>query len=381
MKAIINGKIFINDEFIENKVLIFNNKIVDIIDINNFKKNRFNDIEIIDANNNYVTPGFIDQHIHGYKGFDTMDKNKNSLLEIKKSIVENGVTSFLPTTVTAKKEDLYYVLNNAKEFMDFDNNIGARVLGVHLEGPYINKNKKGAQNSNYITSPDFDFINEFKDVLKIITVAPEFSNTLDLIKKFKDNINFQMGHTNATYYEALNSIKIGIKGSTHTFNAMTPIHHRDMGAVGATLMTDCYAELICDNIHIEPSLYNFLIKNKGLRKILLITDCMSAGGLLDGEYQLGGLKVILKDKACRLSDGTLAGSSLKLNDGLKNFYSNSNYELKDCIKTVTSNQADYLGLSDKIGSIKKGLYSDIIIIDKNCNVKKTFVNGVLEYEI
>ncbi len=381
MNAIINGKFFIDEDFVENKVLIFNNKIIDIIDFNNFSKDDFYNLNIIDAKNNYVLPGFIDQHIHGYKGFDTMDKNTNSLLEIKKKLVENGVTSFLPTTVTAPKEDLIRILKETLKYIDFDNNIGSRILGVHLEGPYINSQKKGAQNENFITLPDFDFVNEFKDVLKIITVAPEIPTVLELIKEFNKEIIFQIGHTNANYKEALLSIKNGIKGGTHTFNAMTPLHHRDMGTVGAILTTDCFCELICDNIHLEPSIYKFVIQNKTLDNILLITDCICAGGLSDDEYTLGGLEVVLKDKACRLKDGTLAGSTLTLNMALKNFTEHSNLNLKDTIKTVTINQAKYLNLDDKIGVIKKGLYSDIIIMDKNYTIKKTFVNGVLEYEI
>ncbi len=380
-KAIINGKIFIDNNFIVNKVLLFNNKIINILNLDEFNILNKDNIEIIDANNNYVLPGFIDQHIHGYKGYDIMDKDENSLLAIKKALTPNGVTSFLPTTVTASDEDLSYTLLNVRKHMGFDFNNGAKILGVHLEGPYINCIKKGAQNDKFITEPDFSFIEKFKDVLKIITVAPETKDAMQLINTFKDKINFQIGHSNATYEQAINSINNGIVGGTHTFNAMSPLHHRDMGVTGAILTSNCYAELICDNVHVTPTLYNFVIKNKGVEKILLITDCMSAGGLEEGEYSLGGLKVILKNNACRLTDGTLAGSTLKLNIALKNIVENSNYELCECIKMITSNQAKYLGIEDKVGTIKKGLYSDLVIMNENYDIEKTFVNGVIQYEI
>ncbi len=381
MKAIINGLILKDDILIENSVLLFDDKIIDIVDKEQYKTYKNDVSDEFDAKGNYVLAGFIDQHIHGYGGYDVMDNSEQSILEIKKSLVKNGVTSFLPTTLTAPKETLNSVCDKVRKLKN-QHSSGAKIIGIHLEGPFINESKKGAQNEKYIVSPDYDFVKENKDILKIVTLAPEIEGNLKLIETFKDDINFQIGHTNATFDEAQKGLDAGAKGFTHTFNAMTGIHHRDLGAVGCCLMDDkAYAELICDNIHLDKNVYNFVIKNKGIEKILLISDCISAGGLTDGKYSLGGLSVNLKDGACTLENGVLAGSVLKLNVALKNIVQNSNETFINCIKMVTVNQAKYLGLDKEIGKLSKGFSSDIVIMDKNYDVQMTFVEGRCEYEV
>ncbi len=375
MKAIKNGKIFIDDNFITNKVLIFKEKIVEIIDEKDFDEKGF---EVYDANYNYVLPGFIDQHIHGFSGVDSMTEYKEDLIKMSKSLIGNGVTSFLPTTSTTKKESLHCALKNIKSLMNQNNN-GAKIVGAHFEGPYINPKNKGALNEKYIVEPDFEFFENFKNVIKVATVAVEMPKVLELVNQYKDIVNFQIGHTKATFDETMASFTKGIKGATHTFNAMTPIHHRDMGAVGAILTSECYAEFIFDNIHITPHMYDFILKNKSNDKILLVTDSISAGGLNDGEYSLGGLKVNVKNGACTLDNGVIAGSTLRLNIALKNLVENSSYDLKDCVKMVSTNQAKYLGLKN-VGELKKDYFSDIVIMDKNFKIQKTFINGICEYK-
>ncbi len=379
MKAIINGKIYKDNKFYDNMVLLFDETIKDIITIEDFKKIGQSDIETFDAMGDYVLPGFIDQHIHGFEGFDVMDSTLDSIVSLKKALVKNGVTTFLPTTLTASLEKLDKVCEVVREGKKLKG--GAKILGIHLEGPFINPLKKGAQNEEYIISSNDEFLERNKDIIKSVTIAPEYEMSLKTIDKFKDTINFQIGHTNGTYKECCEGIAKGAKGFTHTFNAMTPIHHRDLGAVGACMLSDTYAELICDNIHLDEEVYNFVLKNKGMEKILLITDCMEAGGLPDGKYSLGGLDVYLKDNACRLSDGVLAGSVLKLNLGLKNFCKGTKSDLEDSIKTVTLNQSIYFGEDTKIGKLETGFSSDIIFMDKDFNVKKNFVMGECEYEI
>ncbi len=383
MKAFYNGVVYINEKFEDNKVVIFDETIIDIIDANNFNeevKKKYNIVEEVDLKKNYLLPGFIDQHIHGFNGFDVMDCKAESLQGMKDCLVANGVTTFLPTTVTASVDELQNVCDLARDFLNIKNNKGAKILGVHLEGPYINAEKKGAQNEKFITLPNYEFLEKNKDVLKIVTLAPEVKGALDLVKKHKDQVNFQVGHTSATYEQAIEGFESGIVGATHTFNAMTPIHHRDLGVVGASLMSDSYVEIIADKIHTTHYAFDFVLKLKDKNKVLLITDCISAGGLCDGEYSLGGLKVYLKDRECRLENGALAGSVLTLILGLKNFVENSKLELVDCVKMVTSNQADYLGVSSEIGRIQKGLYSDFVVLDSDFNIVKTYVNGVCEYQ-
>ncbi len=385
MKAYKNGIIYIDGAFSENKVVIFDEKIVEILDEKDF--NEFNEKiilkysidEVQDLQGNYLLPGFIDQHIHGFNGFDVMTCTKETFQGMKESLVKNGVTSFLPTTVTASTNGLQKVCDISREFVNSNENKGAKILGVHLEGPYINVEKKGAQNEKYITLPNYEFLENNKDILKIVTLAPEMDGVLEVVKTFKEFINFQVGHTNATYDETMAGFESGIVGATHTFNAMTPIHHRDLGAVGASLMSESYVELIVDKIHTTPKSYDFVLKLKDENKVLLITDCINCGGLNDGEYSLGGLKVTLNDGACRLENGALAGSVLKLNEGLKNFVENSKLSFEDCVKMVTTNQAEYLKISDKVGSIQVGLYSDFVELNKDFEVVKTFVNGVCEY--
>ncbi len=379
MKAIINGVIIKDNELITDKVLLFDEKIVGIIDKEKYLKEKNNIAFEYDAKGDYVCAGFIDQHVHGYGGFDVMD-DENAIIEIKKLLVQNGVTSFLPTTLTASIEKLNNVCESVRKLKK-GNKQGAKIIGVHLEGPFINSQKKGAQNEKYIVKPSEQFVVDNIDVLKIITLAPEIDGSLELIEKYSDKINFQIGHTNASFDEASKGIKKGANGFTHTFNAMTGIHHRDLGAVGACLMSDVYAELICDNIHINPNVYDFVIKNKGYSRVLLITDCMRAGGLENGEYDLAGLKTILKDGACRLVDGTLAGSALKMNIAVKNMVESSSEAFVNCIKMANENQAKYLGIENHVGKIEIGFDSDIVIIDKEFSIKKTFVDGEIEYEI
>ncbi len=377
MKAIKNGIILTENRLLENHVILFEDKIIDIIEIDSYKVS--DNIVEYDAKNAYILPGFIDQHIHGYGGYDVMDNSFDAIINIKKSLPQNGVTSFLPTTLTAPKNELQSVCDKVQKAMN--ENIGAKILGVHLEGPYINPLKKGAQNEKYICAPDKDFIEKNIDIIKIVTIAPETTEALEIIKKYK-SINFQIGHTNATFVEANSGIHAGAKGFTHTFNAMTGIHHRDLGAVGSCMLNkDTYAEMICDNIHIDKDVYSFVLKNKDIDKILLISDSMRGAGCPEGEYNLGGLKVTLKNNACHLEDGTLAGSVLRLNHGLKNLIDNSNISFVDAVKMVTENQAKYLGLDTIIGKLKVGFCSDIVIMDKNYNIKNTFIKGECAYEI
>ncbi len=377
--AIINGIVLYEGEFIKNHIVIFDEKIEKVIQVDDVSfKQLEKEYNIIDACMNYVVPGFIDQHIHGFNGADTMDATDETFLCMKNSLVQNGVTTFLPTTVTYSEEKLDEVCKVVRKYTN--NNVGAKIYGIHLEGPLINKDKKGAQNQDYIGDISNEFLEKNKDVLKIITVAPELNGVNQIVNRYKDSINFQMGHTNATFNEAVEGLRNGIKGATHLFNAMTPIHHRDLGVVGATLTKGCYGELICDNIHVSSEAYGFIVKNLGIDKTLLITDCVVAGGLNDGEYSLGGLKVVVKDGACRLTDGTLAGSTLTLDRALKNMYDNTKYTLEECVRMVTKNQAEYLSISNKIGEIKVGLYSDIVLMDNNFKVRQTFVNGKSVYK-
>lgn len=375
MKALVNGKILMEDEILENRVLLFDDKIRDILKVENFDQDKVT--EIIDANNLYISPGFIDIHIHGSGGFDTMDGDINALEKISKTIAAYGTTSFLPTTMTMEKSHIIKALDTIKKAMSTETQNGANILGVHLEGPFINPIFKGAQNSEYIIEPDYEFIKNYLDIIKIITMAPEIKGSfafMDLIKQNSSAV-LSIGHSNATYEEAMEAIERGISHSTHIFNAMTPLHHRNPGVVGAVFNSEITCELIADNIHVHPELFRFLIKAVGENRICLITDSMRAGCMKDGCYDLGGQSVIVKDGSARLSDGQLAGSVLTLNLAIKNFFESTDYPLNKIVNMVSINPAKVIGFENQKGSIEKGKDADIILFDKEISIKSVFIEG------
>ena len=381
MKAIINGKIITESNVIEGKVLLFDEKIIDFLQVEAFEKSAPKCEEIIDAKGHFISPGFIDMHIHGSGGYDVMDGTREAIDGISFAVVKNGVTGFLPTTMTMSKSKIYKALNSIRVAMNSKVK-GAKVLGAHMEGPFINKKYKGAQPEEFILLPNYNFIESYVDVLKVITFAPEMDEDFNFIKetKQKTNIILSIGHSNAEYEEAIAAIEHGISHATHTFNAMTPLNHRKPGIVGAVFNSDIYCEVIADGIHIHPAIFKTLKKIKGKERIILITDSMRAGCLKDGISELGGQKVIVKDNAARLEDGTLAGSILKLNKGIKNFMDNSGMNICEAIGLVSINPARELGLDKIKGSLEKGKFADIVILDEAFNIKQTIVEGKTFYK-
>lgn len=374
MKGIINGNLILPNGIVKNKTLLFDDKILDIIDTTP------DNIEIIDAKGNFIAPGLIDIHIHGSGGADTMDGTAAALDTISKTIAKCGVTSFLPTTMTMSTELIYDTLHSIRKAM-FSTPKGAKILGAHMEGPFINIKYKGAQNEKYIQKPNFKVIEPFKDIIKLITVAPEMDKNLQFIKevKLRSDIIISIGHSNATFEEAVDAINNGITHITHTFNAMTPLTHRSPGVVGAAFSTDVSAEIIADKIHVHPKIFQLFLNNKGKDKVVLITDSMRAGCMNEGRYDLGGQLVLVKDGSARLEDETLAGSVLTLNKAIKNFYENTTLELHAAFSLASYNPACVLNLHHKKGSIKIGKDADLIIIDKNFDVHKTIVEGQLVF--
>ncbi len=379
MKAIVGGKIILKDRIIENYAILFTNKIESIIPENLLPEN----IETIDANGEYVAPGLIDLHIHGYLGKDVCDGEEESIRTISNGLLANGVTGYLPTTMTedmgviTKAFDVCLSLKEESEKWD-----GSAILGCHAEGPFISESKKGAQDAKYILKPDASFVKKYSDIIKIITLAPEtdtedFSAISEMCRD--TDVVVSMGHTSADYDTAMASVNAGVRHATHLFNAMTPLAHRAPGVVGAALNSDVSTELIVDTFHVDASLYNMLWKLKG-RKLCFITDCLPAGGLPEGEYTLGGQKIIYEGIVCRLEDGTVAGSVLHLNKGVWNVYSNSNIPLYECVNCASLNPATVIGMDKQKGSLEIGKDADIIITDSQFNVIKTIIGGEIKYE-
>ena len=382
MLAIKNGKIILEDEIVLGKALLVTDKIEGIVDESEIPAG----VDVIDAEGGYVSPGFIELHIHGYLSKDVCDASEESLRIISKGLLGNGVTAYLPTTMTVDMAVIKGALEACRALMpetrtpEFD---GSQILGVHAEGPFISESKKGAQDPKYILKPDADFVKEYSDVIRVITLAPEEDDAdFSAIKRIttETGVVVSMGHTSADYDTAVAGVKAGVRHATHLFNAMTPLTHRGPGVVGAALNCDeVSTELIVDTHHVNAALFDTVYKLKG-RKLCIITDCLPAGGLPEGEYTLGGAKIIYKNDLCRLEDGTIAGSVLKLNKGVWNVYNNSKIPLNECVNCASLNPATTLGIQDKKGSIKVGKDADVVILDNEFNVRKTIIGGKIKYE-
>jgi N-acetylglucosamine-6-phosphate deacetylase len=336
-----------------------------------------NDAEIIDATNKIVTPGFIDMHVHGCMGFDVIDGRSESLVKMAKFLATHGVTSFLPTTVSTTQKRIINAMENVQEVQN-ENNFN--VLGLYLEGPYLNIEKVGAQNPMYIKDPKLEELMEFLDIvgktMKVVALAPEKVNALPTIKELKRRgIIVSVAHSNASYQEMLMGIEAGISHVTHVFNAMRGFHHREIGVVGAALLhKELTTELIADCIHVHPSAIRILLKMKGYDKVILVSDAISATGLPDGEYDLGGLEIVVEDGISALRSGILAGSTLTLENAIKNMVEQIKIPISDVIKMVTLNPAKVLNLQNK-GEIKPGRDADITIMDRNFKVQSVMIRG------
>ena len=372
MKAIVNGKIILPDSIVEGRALLFDEKIAGL------SETVPEGAEIIDAKGRYVAPGLVDIHIHGYLGEDTSDGSVEGIRKMAEGIVKNGVTAWLPTTMTVSYDDLRHAFDAVRVLMDKKNNPkGAQIMGVHAEGPFINPSKKGAQAVEYIRPADALFLIENSDVIRIVTIAPEMPGALDCIREVteKTSILVSMGHTAANYETAKAGIEAGVRHATHLFNAMTPLNHRDPGVVGASLADDRVStELIADTFHISPDLFGLVAKVKG-DNLILITDCTRAGGLEDGEYTLGGQPIFVKGIECRLADGTIAGSVLKLNNAIRNMRDHTSLPLEQIVRMASINAARCIGLDKTKGSLEAGKDADIILADENFAVSETIIAG------
>lgn len=378
MKCIINGKIILKYAVVENSAIIFDEKIREITDIKNIDLSQY---DVIDAKGNYVSPGLVDMHIHGYLGADVSDGDVDGIKLMAEGIAKNGVTAWCPTTLTVSKKEIETAFDAVRTVKDSKEYYGARVIGVNVEGPFINAAKKGAQAEEHILRPDADFILENADIIKLFTVAPEVDGAKECIEKVleKSDVLISMGHTNATYEEAMSGIEKGVSHVTHLFNAMTGLSHRSPGAVGAALSTDVSVELIGDTFHVDKGLYNLLWKLKG-NKLCLITDCIRPGGMPDGDYLSCGLPVHKEGIKCLLADGTISGSVLRLNEGVYNLYANSEMEIHEAVNCASLNPAMVLGEDKEIGSIEVGKRADIIIADDKFEVLTTILGGEIRYK-
>ena len=374
MKCIVNGRLVLSDQVVSDMAIIFDEKIRAIVPTSEVDVKEY---EVIDAKGNLVAPGLVDIHIHGYVGEDASDGNPEGLKKMAAGIAENGVTSWCPTTMTMAKDVILNAFETARKVKADKECYGAKILGINCEGPFINPSKKGAQPEEFILPPDGDFIVDNADILKLFTVAPEMEGALACIKKVYDDgrVLVSMGHTGASYEEANEGIKAGVRHTTHLFNAMTALQHRNPGVVGAALSDENVScELIADTFHVNPGLYKLVAKAKG-DKLCLITDCMRAGGMEDGDYTLGGQHVIKTGIQCLLEDGTIAGSVLRLNEAVRNFRKYTGLSFPEVFACASLNPAKAVGEADRIGSLKEGKCADIIICDEDIEIIHTIIDG------
>ena len=344
----------------------------------------------LDGSDCTLLPGFIDVHIHGSGGADMMDATPESLETMSRFLAQHGVTGFYATTVSASHSATLAAVENVAQYVDQarsendDSQItGARILGVHLEGPYLNPQFPGAQNPDYLRPPS---VEEFEELLaagpvRMITLAPEVPGAGSLIEAaLAAGVRVVLGHTAATFGEASAAIGAGVSQATHTFNAMTGLHHRAPGTVGATLSDDrIYAQLIADGIHVHPAAMRILGRCKGPSRTLLISDANRAAGMPPGRYEMGRLPVIVKDGACRLEDGTLAGSVLALDAALRNFMSATGWPLVQAWPSTSLSQAQAMGIEGEVGRIRSGARADLTLLDADAEVVATVVGGRLAY--
>jgi len=334
---------------------------------------------VIDAQGLYVAPGFIDLQVNGGAGQNFEDASLEEIRKIVDFYVSHGTTGLLPTTVTAPIDRIRGTIDRVKQ-VDHP-----AILGMHIEGPFISQERKGAQNPEYILEPSLDKFNELvaghEEFIKIVTLAPERPGADRLISRIREiGAVPSLGHSDATYDQAIAAIEHGIGLFTHMFNAMRGFHHRAPGAVGAALVSNVMVELIADGIHVHPGAMKLLYKVKGPDQICLITDAISAAGLADGEYRLGGLQVFVKAATARLADGTLAGSTLTMDKAVQNFMAATGCSLPEAVKAASLNPARLLGIGDRKGSIEVGKDADLVIFDKELNIHYTIIGGKVVYE-
>src|SRR5690625_1308368 len=337
----------------------------------------------IDGTGLHVIPGFIDGHIHGAYDADTMDGTEEALDTIAEILPKEGTTSFLATTMTQSTESIENALQNVAQYKHKQGN--AEMIGVHLEGPFINKAKKGAQLEKYIQKSSIAQMQRWQELasgkIKTITIAPECDRDNLIPYLAKNGYNVSAGHSTATFGEIKQAVGTGVHQLTHLCNAMTGIHHRAVGALGAAFLLDeLNAELIADEIHTTKEMLQIIYNNIGSDRLLLITDAIRAKALQDGTYELGGQPVFVSNHCATLKDGTLAGSILRMIDGAKNMLKLDGVTLNDVIKMASVNPAKQIQMFDRKGSITVGKDADILLVDAKLQLKYTVCRGVIAYE-
>lgn len=343
----------------------------------NFKRENVDNV--IDGQHNFLASGFIDIHNHGNSGYDFMDSTEEAIDSIAAFHLQNGVTSFLGTIITSSYEDIKKAIQNIVDYKNKEMN--SQIIGIHLEGPFFSMEKKGAQPAKYIKGPDLNGIKELEELsngmLKVVSIAPELEGSRSVIRYLKSkNIVSAMAHSNATFEQAKKGVYEGITLATHLYNGMRSFSHREPGIIGVSLIDDrVYCEIIYDRIHLHDGSVDIALRTKGVEKIILVSDAMRAAGLDDGEYELGGQKVLVKKGEARLESGALAGSTLNLRDAVYNMVYKKNVPIHEAVRMASLNPAKAISVDNKKGSIEVGKDADLILFDREINILASMVGG------
>lgn len=325
--------------------------------------------KVIDAAGNYLIPGLVDIHFHGCAGYDFSDGTPEALAAIGAYELQNGITSICPASMTLAEDTLIGVCENAYEYSEHGaGQQGSRLCGIHLEGPFISMEKKGAQNPAYIRNPDVAMFRRLQEaahgLVRLITIAPETEGAEEFIRTLGSEVHISVGHTTSDYETACRAFSLGADHVTHFFNAMPGFTHRAPGVFGAAFdEKHVMPELICDGIHIDPSAVRVVFQLFGKERMILISDSMMATGMKDGDYSLGGLPVTVKGNLATLKDGTIAGSATNLMDCMRRAVS-MGIPLETAVRCATYNPAKAIGVEDVCGSIAAGKYGDCVILSK-----------------
>jgi N-acetylglucosamine-6-phosphate deacetylase len=342
---------------------------------------------VVDFGDNILAPGFVDIHIHGGAGHDVMQASADELAAVERSLAARGVTSYFPTTVTAPLDATYVALERlsaavetADDRLSRNGGLRAQPLGMHLEGPFISHARRGVHPPENLQEPSLEIFDRMwqaaRGKVSIITVAPELPKANYLIREATNRgIAVSLGHSDATFEETLAGITAGARHATHTFNAMRPLDHREPGIIGAVLSDDrVSAELICDGIHVRPEVVKLWYRAKGTDRAVLVTDAISATGMGDGRYQLGGFEVEVKGDRCEF-EGKLAGSVLTLDRAVRNVMEFAAVELWEAVRFATLNPARVAGVCGRKGALVEGADADIVVLSPRGEVVKTIVRG------
>ncbi|MGD6737774.1 N-acetylglucosamine-6-phosphate deacetylase [Photobacterium leiognathi subsp. mandapamensis] len=338
------------------------------------------DCDVTELEGQTLVPGFIDIHIHGRAGADVMDATPQALQTIADALPKTGVVAWVGTTVTAPWQDIINALQQVREFCQQPKQVGAKLLGSFLEGPYFTEAYRGSHPTQYLQAPSIAALAELKEVagdsLIRVALAPEYQGSDEAIQWLTaQGIKTSIAHTSANFEQVTTARQHGADCGVHLFNGMSGLHHREPGCAGAVLFHDMLAELIADGIHVHPVMMQLAYRMKGYHQLALITDCMRAGGLSDGKYQLGAQMITVTNGEARTDDGSLAGSTCSLDQALRNMIMLAGVPEWEAVQMATSVPAKYVGIDDKLGFIKPGYNASFALLDPQFQIQATLIDG------